>query len=51
MADDRTAAEEEPAAEEAPPLLIQMPVDVRNLAITVIAFLVLVTLPYAHRAD
>ena len=35
----REPAEGAPAAPEAPPLLIQMPVDVRNLAITVIAVL------------
>ena len=37
MPDDREPAEEEPAVTEAPPVIIQMPVDVRNLAITVIA--------------
>ena len=36
---DREPAEGEPAAPESPPLVLQMPVDVRNLAITVIAVL------------
>ena len=36
---DREPVEGEPAAPEPPPLVLQMPVDVRNLAITVIAVL------------
>ena len=39
MPDEKESAEGESTAPDAPPVIIQMPVDVRNLAITVIAVL------------